>query len=309
MGQISIELSGKWISSEGLENHLNLVKDTTFQDCTDLLITVPNGGNLMVDAGVRLLSYLNQLHKSGKKVCLNFEDGKDGAFGYMDRIGFFDHLEDGITTIPERPNISSADIFRGNNSGVLEIIPIDPINSPRDSFLPTTLANKLLSNILDEEIRASFDTPCYTFFAELVENIYLHSQTELKGFIAFQVYKKGTSVKVAVSDSGIGLLTSLRTKIEDHYPQYKDADDAKLIELMFSEGLSKDGVDKGCGLKTCAKHALKFHATLDVRLPHSRFHLTPMDSKIFGYEAQGSITKTTLDFAGTHITLDMRLDK
>lgn len=309
MGQISIDLSGKWISSVELENHLNLVKNTTIDDCTDFLITVPNGGNIMVDAGVRLLSYLNQLSKLGKKVCLNFEDGEDGAFGYMNRIGFFDHLEDDITTIPERPDFSSADIFRGNNSGVLEIISIDPINSPRDSSLPTTLANKLLSNIVDEEIKASFDTPCYTFFAELVENIYLHSQTKLKGFIAFQVYKKGTSVKVTVSDSGIGLLTSLRSKIEEHYPQYKDADDGKLIELMFSEGLSKDGVDKGCGLKTCAKHALKFHATLDVRLPHSRFHLTPLDSRIFGYEAQGSITNTTLDFAGTHITLDIGLDK
>ncbi len=309
MRQISIELPEKWISCVDLENQLNLVEGTTIQDSTDFLITVPDGGKLMVDAGVRLLSYLNQLCKSGKNVCLNFEEGEDGAFGYMNRLGFFDQLEDDITTVPERPDISGADIFRGTNSGVLEIIPIDPVNLARDSSLPTTLANKLLSNIADENIRASFDTPCYTFFAELVENIYLHSQTELKGFIAFQVYKKGTSVKVAVSDSGIGLLTSLRSKITDHYPQYKDADDAKLIELMFSEGLSKDGGDKGCGLKTCAKHALKFHATLDVRLPHSRFHLTPLDSKIFGYEAQGSITKTTMDFAGTHITLDIGLDK
>ncbi len=309
MGQISVELQESWISCVDLEKRLNTIAEISLRECSDFFVSVPVNGKLMVDSGVRLLSYLNQLSGLGKLVTINFEEGEDGTFGYMSRIGFFDFLDERVVTIPEKPEVTGAEIFKGGNSGVLEIIPIDPNSTERDEKLPTYLTNKLLSNFENELQKQSLEMPCFTFFAELIDNIYRHSETKNKGFIAFQVYPKRGSVKVTVSDSGVGLLNSLRPKIAEHYPKYMDSTDAELIEIMFSEGLSKDGIDKGCGLKTCAKHALKFHATLDVRLPHSIFHLVPMDTKIFGYAAQGSITETSLDFAGTHITLDITLDK
>lgn len=309
MGQISVELQDSWISCVDLEKRLNTVAEITLKDCSEFQVSIPINGKLMVDSGVRLLSYLNQLIDSGKIVTLNFEEGEEGTYGYMSRLGFFDYLDERIITIPERPDITGAEVFKGGNSGVLEIIPIVPNISERDEDLPTYLTNRLLSNFENESQRQSLEQPCFTFFAELIDNIYRHSKSILTGFIAFQVYPKSGSVKVSVSDSGIGLLNSLRPVIAEYYPQYNNASDSELIEIMFSKGISKDGVENGCGLKACANHALKFHATMDIRLPHARFHLTPLDSKIFGFAAKGSISETTLDFAGTHITLDISLDK
>ncbi len=56
-------------------------------------------------------------------------------------------------------------------------------------------------------------------FSELVGNVYEHSRTQLDGYAVLQVYKNGNSARIAVSDSGDGLLNTLRPSLPTHYPR------------------------------------------------------------------------------------------
>ncbi len=303
-----LNLNENWVDGVTLERNLSALSIEQFSKSPIFGVNISPSTCIMIDAGVRLLSYANQLSDEGKQVRIDFNNDPAGAYSYLNRIGFFDYLDSKIEILPQRPSFSASKRFKGNNPGVFEIVPIDPRNSPQDSQLPATMTSSLLSNISDQEHKKSLDTPCFTFFAELVENIFLHSQTQLKGFVAYQAYSKGRKIKVVVSDSGVGMIDSLRPSIEELHPEYKDFSDSVLIEKMFAEGISKDGKDKGCGLHSCARQALKFKASIDIRLPKSAFHLTPVNKSLFGYNALGSILDSRIPFKGTHITVDIALD-
>ena len=306
--ECKIDLNENWVDGVKLERILSTLSVEQLSDSQIFEINISSSTGIMIDAGVRILSYANQLTNEGKQVKIDFDDDSSGAYTYLNRVGFFDFIESEIEILPRRPRFSASKRFKGNNPGVFEIVPIDPETVPIDTQLPATMTSSLLSNIADQEHKKSLDTPCFTFFAELVENIYLHSQTQLKGFVAYQAYSKGGKIKVVVSDSGVGMINSLRPSIEEFHPECKELTDSLLIEKMFAEGLSKDGKDKGCGLYSCARQALKFKASIDVRLPKSVFHLTPVTKTSFGYNALGSIIDSRIPFKGTHITVDIALD-
>ena len=46
----------------------------------------------MVDGAIRLLSLANQLAATTRRIHLDFEEGETGTMGYLNRMGFFDHL-------------------------------------------------------------------------------------------------------------------------------------------------------------------------------------------------------------------------
>lgn len=303
---VEVLIESGWIDTLKFENCLNDSKLREIAKPKKLKIILPEGCNIMVDSAVRLLSYVNQLCDIGTQVNLDFIAGKDGTYGYLDRIGFFDHLDERILILPKKPILSSAKIYRGSNPGVFEIIPIDPL--VKDNDLPSTLTDRLLENINFLTDKSSFEQASFTIFSELIENIYLHSETPINGYLAFQVYPKSRNVKVAVSDSGKGLIYTLRPSIAKHYPKYINLPDSEVILKVFTEGLSKDGVDKGCGLKACARHALKFNASLDLGLPNAHFHLYPTRRGIYGYSGRASIQDSYIHINGTHITFDFRLD-
>jgi hypothetical protein len=110
----------------------------------------------------------------------------------------------------------------------------------------------------------------WTILAELIDNVFDHSETKLDGFAALQVYPKGTCLKVAVSDSGHGLLSTLRPALKNQTPKLAELLDVELLVEVFRQGLSRYGAERGCGLKGCADKAIKFGAELDVRLPQER---------------------------------------
>ena len=79
----------------------------------------------MIDAAIRLLSLANQLVLTTRRVQLNFEEGETGTMGYLNRMGFFDNLAPSINVIPNRPAYSGAQLFRGGNTGLVEIARIN----------------------------------------------------------------------------------------------------------------------------------------------------------------------------------------
>jgi hypothetical protein len=258
---------------------------------------------LMVVPIVRLLSLANQLCAIGKRVTLTFLEGESGAMGYLDRLGFFDHLSPNAIALPSRPLISGAKTHFGGNSSVVEIEAI------RIGHNVETLPNRLEAAInsaccarTDVQLLAK---SAWQIFSELVGNIELHSQSQLDGYAALQVYRNGNALQVTVSDSGVGIMETLRPALKELYPEHTAKTDVDLLVEVFRQGLSRDGHGHGCGLRTCAEKAIRFRAELDVRLPRQRVLLVP---GVGGYRPNTAYCADNLPLLrGTHIAFKFEL--
>ena len=208
-----------------------------------------------------------------RRVCLNFEEGEAGTMGYLNRMGFFDHLPAEIEISPARPAYSGAALHRGSNRMLVEIARIS--KDARDQQLPTRLAQAVAQACADRSDVSDLSGATWTIFAELIDNIFAHSATSLDGYAALQVYSGGNRLYVAVSDSGLGIMDTLRPSLRTEFPRLEVLSDTDLLVEVFRQGISRHGTDRGCGLKGCAAKAIKFHATLDVRLPNQRVLLKP----------------------------------
>ena len=145
----------------------------------------------------------------------------------------------------------------------------------------------------------------WTIFAELIDNVFAHSQTPLDGYAALQTYQGGNRLSVAVSDSGLGIMETLRPALQHELPRLTGLSDLALLVEVFRLGLSRHGADRGCGLKGCAAKAMKFNASLDVRLPHQRILLMPAQG---AYRANTAHCYDQLPLLwGTHIGFDFSL--
>ncbi len=284
-------------------NKSEIVSNSEF---SSIIFEFNNDCKILVDTSLRILSYVNQLSSTGKNVTLDFKEEEDHTFSYLNRIGFFDFLDNNIVVKPDRPAISGADLYRGENQRVFEITKIIP--SLKRNEIPGNLTDKLLENIDNFTGIKAFEIATFTILGELIDNIHIHSESQLDGYVAMQVYKKKGTVKVSVIDSGMGLLSTLRPALEANYPQYANCSDPELIIKVFSEGLSRNGIEKGNGLKSCAFHALKFDAELDLLLPKTQFHLTPISNIGYNHAAKAIVEDSKVKIAGTQITFVFKLD-
>lgn len=258
----------------------------------------------MVDAGVRLLSIANQLNCTTRRVKLDFADGEAGTMGYLNRMGFFDHLAREIEVLPGRPAVSGAETYRGTNSELVEIARISP--AYRDQGLLDRLANAVAHALRSRDDVQSIAGAIWLVFAELIDNIYSHSATVLDGYAAMQLYKNGKSLQVVVSDSGTGIMQTLRPTLQSQFPALAGLTDIDLLVEIFRQGISRHGPDRGCGLKGSAEKAMKFHADLEVRLPQSRVLLVPADG---AYRPNTAYAYENLPLLwGTHISFRFHLD-
>jgi hypothetical protein len=258
----------------------------------------------MVDAGVRLLSIANQLNCTTRRVTLDFEEGEKGTMGYLNRMGFFDQLAREVAVLPQRPAISAAKTYKGRNSDLVEIARINPAN--RDQDLPTRLSKAVGSALRQRTDVGSIEEAIWTVFAELIDNIFSHSSTVLDGYAAMQLYKNGHSLQVVVSDSGKGIMHTLRPAIQMQFPGLAGLSDIDLLVEVFRQGISRHGPDRGCGLKGSAEKAMKYNADLDIRLPESRVLLVPANG---AYRPSTAFCYDNLTLLwGTHISFKFHLD-
>jgi hypothetical protein len=270
----TFEFPADWIDATRLEETLQTsggAHETALID--ELHFRFPVGCKIMIDAAVRLLSLFNQLDFCTRRVRLIFDEGEDGTMGYLNRMGFFDHLTRNVEIHPARPCVSSAELYSGTNNNLVEIARIN--RKVRDNGLPSRLTEVLMQAYDNRPDAKTLEGAAWLIFAELIENIFSHSQTPLDGYAALQVYRKGNSLQVAVSDSGLGIMETLRPALKNAFPGLVRLSDLELLVEIFRQGLSRHGKDRGDGLKGCAAKAIKYKANLDIRLPNSRVLLTP----------------------------------
>ncbi len=289
----------------GLEEILSTVGGPHEATTIDSRFTFPVGCKVMIDAAVRLLSLLNQLDHSCRFATLDFEEGESGVMGYLNRMGFFDYLSQNIAVEPARPDYSGAELFGGGSRRLVEIAKISR-QSKRDESLPTRLTDTLRFACQNRSDVEELGGAAWTIFAELIDNIFSHSETLLDGYAALQVYRRGNSLKVAVSDSGLGIMQTLRPALEGESPALARLSDVDLLVEVFRQGLSRHGADRGCGLRSSAAKAVKYKADLEVRLPNMRVLLSPGQE---GYRANTAYCYDHLPLLwGTHIGFTFQLD-
>ncbi len=298
-----VNLPGSWIDASAMEAAIQRAGAPHDSTVFDVSFRFPVGSKLMIDAAIRLLSLANQLALSCRRVRLIFDEGETGTMGYLDRIGFLDHLAREIEVSPPRPSISAARVFRGGNTGLVEIARIS--KDHRDQSLPGRLTDAVKRGCSTRADINELAGAAWTIFAELIDNVFSHSQTPLDGYAALQVYSRGNRLMVAVSDSGLGIMETLRPALRNRAPHLARLSDVDLLVEMFREGLSRHGTDRGDGLRGSAAKAIKFQADLDIRLPTQRVKLVP---------ARGAYTANTAHcfdglplLWGTHIGFTFNL--
>lgn len=302
MTNLQLRMPSNWLGARQLDQVLASRGDPNSNEYSSVTVEFPVGSKIMVDAGVMLLSLANQLAYCNKRVVFDFSEGESGTMGYLNRLGFFDHLHTDVAVRPGRPNFSGAKLYRGHNRGVIEYVPLRRNN--RDQDLPTRFANSVGEACSGRLDRESLETAAFTVFSELIDNVYEHSLTPLDGFAALQQYRNGGRVRVVVSDSGKGIMETLRPTLDSE--RLRRLSDIDLVVEMFRQGVSRHGGDRGCGLKVSALQAIKFKANLDLRLPTSSVHLVPA---IAGYAPNTAFCRAGLPLVwGTHIAFDFRLD-
>ena len=298
-----VEFPDKWIDGNHFEAALRKSGDPLTQQTHDVTFKFPVGCKIMVDSVIRLLSLVNQLAYSNRQVRLNFQEGHAGTMGYLNRMGFFDHLREEVETLPERPTYSRASLHQGSNSMLVEIACIN--KDERDEELLGRLTEAISHACRNRNDVNELSGATWTIFAELIDNIFAHSETQLDGYAALQVYSGGNRLSVAVSDSGLGIMKTLRPSLRTQFPQLERLSDTDLLVEVFRQGVSRHGDDRGCGLKGCSAKAIKFNARLDVRLPNQRVVLTPSRGV---YELNRAYCQDDLPLiCGTHIAIGFGL--
>lgn len=292
-----------WITARRFEDILLQCNPIESRDA-EVLFGFPNGCKLMIDVGMRILSLIEQLHYAGKRVRLTFNLD---LFGYLDRMGFFSVLSQDIEVFPKRREVSSRDVYYGENQNLVEICPLPPGEASGVHAIPGRLAKKIVG-VLGQSatVPKSFENEMFTVFSELIGNYFDHSESKISGFVAAQTYTNGQNIHIAVSDSGLGLLNTIRTARAN---EFKNKSDPALILDVFNEGVSRHGqnVGRSCGLNRLGQISIKYNADLTVRMPGCQVVLRPGVSKLEGNYAY---FRSDLGFLrGTHLGFKFALDK
>jgi hypothetical protein len=256
--------------------------------------------------GLWLLSLFNQLACVPRgRMELEFAPASP-LLGYLDRNGWLALLDSRVLTTPERPNLSAADLHRGRAAGLVEVTALPP-GAAFEQVRPLvpTLVDKLVQHYPPGRHRDRLERAVFTVVAELVQNVYLHSETMIAGYAMLQAYPNASRprVQIAVSDSGVGIPNSLRAAVS---PRLRSRSDAQLIIEACQKGLSRHGADsgRGCGLQRCAQLAAKYGASIVVRTPATRVMLRPLPDLTMLralVETPGGL------LAGTHYAMEFRI--
>ncbi|EMT5581256.1 hypothetical protein [Enterobacter hormaechei] len=237
-------------------------------------ISFPENCKILLAAGARVIALANQAAFSGKAVELDFSKCPSTK-NFLDRLGFFDHLHTDVKVKPERPTESRATRYRGNSDNLVEIASINIEDF--DNSIPVKLTKKFALHAGQEYYMAVF-----TIFSELIGNVRDHSETPIPGFAALQLYKgKRRHIQTVISDSGLGIATTLKRNLETFYPEVfkalksstEDTDVFLVTQALKKGGLSQfgsapDKAARGLGLKRSQEWAAKYDAIVLVRQPN-----------------------------------------
>ncbi|MBE0365350.1 hypothetical protein PULV_a2129 [Pseudoalteromonas ulvae UL12] len=304
--QFKTEKKSGWVSGYDLEKLLVEVKDKIFTNKKALTIVIQARANAPINTLIRLINVANQLDHKGVKVTLDFSGKTNKLLGYCETMGFFECLSDGVKL--KSPNgINKVSRIKKSGNSYISINKIS--GSVHDKSLPKKLAAKITDKIpnITEEQRSELYIQFFSLFSELTRNVCEHSQTELNGLAALQIYKN--RAEIVVCDSGIGLLESLKPSLASHNAAYTGYSDVELILEMLTKGISsKEGDQGGNGLCTCFHHAKLTNSDMHIRLSETYYHFFKVADKPNLIDSL-MISEQLLELTGTFISFAVPFNK
>ena len=264
--ELELALPNDWVDAEAFERVLRAAGQVL--DCRQpaIRIVFPKECKPMIDCTARLLALVNQLANRGKEVTVDFTDAMS-TLRYLNRAGFLDLVSEDVTILPQRPASSAAVRYQGQSDTLVEFGAVDPTSD-------STSLIEQLTNTFVQQASAEYKIAAFTVFSELIRNVAEHSRSSLHGFAGLQKYTGNRPhIKTVVSDSGVGIASTLRPALERHYPdlfrKYGDASassDMGIVRAAMSEGgISRFGKGRGLGFKSSREQATKFNASFSVR--------------------------------------------
>lgn len=300
--QVEIVLPGLWVTADDFEECLPDSKAVLLSSAVDVIFS--KNCHPMIDCTARLLAMINQFAHQGIAVSLDFNAALSTST-YLNRAGFFDNLHPEIEVIPERPTHSAARRYKGQSDTLVEFGEVDP------GIENDELINQLTQTFVAQSSQ-DYLTAAFTVFSELIKNVAEHSQTPISGFAGLQRYKgRRKHIQTVVSDSGIGIATSLRPALKTYYPplfrQYGSPsleNDMGLVAEAMSQGnISRSGGAHGLGFKSSREQAVKFNAQFSVRQETYCLKFFYRDGELVEVQRQPGL----MNLLGTHICFDFDL--
>lgn len=297
--------SERWVNADGLESALDQLGPAINTDASGLTIHVSDGCKLKIDCTARLLALANQLAASNRSIKIDFT-ACEQTRTYLDRAGFFDHLDTRVVVVPDRPAQSAATKYFGRSETLVEFGSVDPRSN--NLGLIKALTAKFVQQSSD-----SYEIAAFTVFSELIGNVAEHSDSVLKGFAGLQKYTgKSAHIQTVVSDSGLGIAETLRPALQTHYPDIfrqfgqKSLDtDIGLVRVAMGEGnISRYGKGRGLGFKSSKEQALKHHASFSVRQEQFSVRFEYRNGRLVRSTPQTHLAR----LQGTHISFEFFVD-
>ncbi|HFT6597996.1 TPA: hypothetical protein ACGRM4_001558 [Klebsiella oxytoca] len=278
--------TGTWIDENIFEANLSAAGCLLGASASRCRISFPEGCRILLAAGARVIALANQAAYLGKVVELDFSKCPSTK-NFLDRLGFFEHLHSDVRVRPERPTESRATRYRGNSDNLVEIASINLDDF--DNSIPVKLTKQFAFHAGQEYYMAVF-----TIFSELIGNVRDHSETPIPGFAALQLYKgKRRHIQTVISDSGLGIATTLKRNLETFYPEIfkalesstEDSDVFLVTQALKKGGLSQfgsapDKAARGLGLKRSQELAARYDAIVLVRQPNFELKILYKDGEL-----------------------------
>lgn len=300
-----LELENYWVTGDSFEQSLRDVGCLFDSNTRSVLVKIPEECKIMLIAAARLLALLNQLVSIGKDVTIDLEECASTKF-FLSRDGFFDHLDEKVKVVPNRPEVSAAKIYKGNSDTLVEFGAIDLERRNKDLVIQ-------LTERFVQQSDSRFQTAAFTVFSELIGNVSEHSESPIHGFAALQKYGgRRKHIQTVISDSGLGIAETLRPSLKQHYPKlYKlyskknTKSDARLVQTALSKGeISRWGSGHGLGFKSSRAQAMKFDANLSIRQDQFYLNFKYECGLLIGVESELNVPI----IKGTHICFDFFVD-
>lgn len=299
-------LPGTWVTGDDFERIFRKSGDFLSASASNITFTFSSRCKTMIDCTAKVLALANQLAHAGKTVTLDFTNA-EGTKSYLDRAGFFDHLNRGITVLPERPTESAAQRYQGQSDTLVEFDVIDT-DATNDDLIER-LTNKFVQQSSDK-----YQIAAFTVFSELIRNVLEHSNTPISGFAGLQKYGgRRDHIQAVVSDSGMGIAETLRPALREHYPsldklygQSSLQADMGLVKEALKQGeISRFGKSRGLGFKSSREQAaIKFNASFSVRQKNFCLDFIYEEGLLVEIREQTELS----ELLGTHICFDFYLD-
>lgn len=298
-----------WVDCISFERTLAATGSPIDSNAQSIIFIVPEGCSLLLEAIARLMALSNQLVHYGKRVAIDFTLSPSTST-FLDRLGFFDHLSEDVSVLPNRPETSAALIYKGNSENVVEIGAIDPV-AP-DESIPKQLKERFVFHA-----GSQYSQPAFTVLTELFGNVRDHSESPIPGFVALQFYSKHgkypAHIQTVISDSGKGIIGTLGPILAKKYPDLlkeitnsTSPPEKLLLKKVFTQGeiSQSDDEGRGLGLKRSSDYASNFGATILVRQERCEAKFFYRNGSLYDFRFEENMPR----ILGTHICFDFKLD-